>query len=355
MDQDDSAIPAVSSTNRIRPEEDIPPDFECALCLKLLLDPLSVSCGHTFCRTCINRSQEYRTACPMCRKPVHVGGGVNVLLANIIAERFPNALALRKEERAVELTDVGETRPIKTLPHVLNDEMIVPGAKRHITVSPTELLAFKEAMADSSSIIIQGRVISVVCAIDHLHGNDVVVRGSYKCKNGVHHTTETGLTLGDAEEVGDEFINETDLQNENSDIFLWWQESMDIIENHLKKIGESGRATFYQHHGRPPSVTPGDCPASAILRASWWITGAVKGPDERLLTINPKLRIESSLQVLRANKNKMVPPLNMPGGEPWAMGAKQSLILIILLAICCYLKYAGFIGSTSYGGRRYHY
>jgi hypothetical protein len=28
-------------------------DFDCALCLSLLYDPVTIPCGHTFCRNCL--------------------------------------------------------------------------------------------------------------------------------------------------------------------------------------------------------------------------------------------------------------------------------------------------------------
>jgi len=41
-----------------------PPDahslFECAICLSLLVEPVTIGCGHTFCRPCLVRlSQVY--------------------------------------------------------------------------------------------------------------------------------------------------------------------------------------------------------------------------------------------------------------------------------------------------------
>jgi len=338
----------------VQEDEQIPEDFECSLCLNLLLDPVSVACGHTFCRTCINRSSEYRTACPLCRKPVHVGGGVNVLLANIIAERFPQALAVRKQARVGELTKV-ETRPVKTLPVIETSEIIVPGANLQIhIIEPEHLLAFQAAVADSASVICRGPVMSTVCSVEHLGGDQAAVRGLYRCVSNADTTsTREGYTLGNAEEICDEPINEEELANDGGEIISMWLEAMELIEARLAKMGDSGRSTFYQRHGRPPILTPGDCTAGSIIRASWWLSGAIKGPEERLLTVNTKARIESSLHILREQRNRLVAPFNMPGGTPWAIGAKQSVILLILILIFAYLKYAGYIGAK--GGGAYQY
>mmetsp|Transcript_59553 Transcript_59553/g.192676 ORF Transcript_59553/g.192676 Transcript_59553/m.192676 type:complete len:446 (+) Transcript_59553:57-1394(+) len=84
-------------------DEDIPPEFECSICMKLLLDPVTVSCGHTFCRVCLEKSLGYRGVCAVCRAPVAAGQGVNILVRGIVAGRFPRALARRHREAEEEL------------------------------------------------------------------------------------------------------------------------------------------------------------------------------------------------------------------------------------------------------------
>uniref|UniRef100_A0A6T1BC94 RING-type domain-containing protein n=1 Tax=Alexandrium monilatum TaxID=311494 RepID=A0A6T1BC94_9DINO len=83
--------------------EDVPPEFECTICMKLMLDPVTVSCGHTFCRVCLEQSLGYRGLCAVCRSPVAAGQGVNILVRGIIADRFPRALAQRREELQQEM------------------------------------------------------------------------------------------------------------------------------------------------------------------------------------------------------------------------------------------------------------
>lgn len=84
-------------------EEEVPPEFECSICMKLLLDPVTVSCGHTFCRVCLEKSLGYRGLCAVCRAPTAAGQGVNVLVRGIIGERYPRALARRQSEEEEEL------------------------------------------------------------------------------------------------------------------------------------------------------------------------------------------------------------------------------------------------------------
>jgi len=94
---------AAKDADGVDEPEDIPPEFECSICMRLLLEPVSVSCGHTFCRSCLDKSLGYRGACAMCRAPVTGGQSTNVLISGVISERYPRALAKRKLEQGEEL------------------------------------------------------------------------------------------------------------------------------------------------------------------------------------------------------------------------------------------------------------
>ncbi|EEB16543.1 conserved hypothetical protein [Pediculus humanus corporis] len=43
-------------------------DFDCVLCCRTLWKPITTSCGHTYCLSCLERSLDYSTACPLCMK-----------------------------------------------------------------------------------------------------------------------------------------------------------------------------------------------------------------------------------------------------------------------------------------------
>lgn len=42
-------------------------DFECPLCMRLLWNPTTTPCGHTFCKVCLDRVLDHNTCCPMCK------------------------------------------------------------------------------------------------------------------------------------------------------------------------------------------------------------------------------------------------------------------------------------------------
>ncbi|KAL0241525.1 hypothetical protein GEMRC1_006760 [Eukaryota sp. GEM-RC1] len=50
--------------------EDIPELLSCSIHFGILHEPVSLSCGHTFCSDCIKQWQSQRSICPFCRSPI---------------------------------------------------------------------------------------------------------------------------------------------------------------------------------------------------------------------------------------------------------------------------------------------
>lgn len=86
------------SGTRAEPTRD--EDMDCLICLKLLYDPVTTPCGHTFCRPCFQRTLDTNSRCPLCRRVFYSGFDlpVNISLKNILERCFPEEYALRKEE-----------------------------------------------------------------------------------------------------------------------------------------------------------------------------------------------------------------------------------------------------------------
>ncbi|XP_068094262.1 E3 ubiquitin/ISG15 ligase TRIM25-like [Hyperolius riggenbachi] len=73
---------------------DLSEELECPVCLTIYTDPVSLRCGHNFCRVCIERVLDLQEgsagySCPECRKEYKERPGLhrNIALRNI-AERF---------------------------------------------------------------------------------------------------------------------------------------------------------------------------------------------------------------------------------------------------------------------------
>lgn len=76
-------------------------DFDCTLCLKLLYEPITTPCGHSFCKSCLFQSMDRSNRCPLCRTVLFVSprtSSISVTLNNIIQKNFPEEYEERKLE-----------------------------------------------------------------------------------------------------------------------------------------------------------------------------------------------------------------------------------------------------------------
>ena len=74
-------------------ELNVEPEFECQICMDLLVEPITTICGHTFCKICLIRYLRTKLNCPMCRKPILQSKeslAKNVMLENIIKSKYKN-------------------------------------------------------------------------------------------------------------------------------------------------------------------------------------------------------------------------------------------------------------------------
>ena len=74
-------------------EEDI---FTCSLCQSLWSEPVTLRCGHTFCRTCLEKDHPNFKRCRRCMADVNstvASLKTNVLLSRTVEKWFPGQLA----------------------------------------------------------------------------------------------------------------------------------------------------------------------------------------------------------------------------------------------------------------------
>ncbi|ERF69507.1 hypothetical protein EPUS_01836 [Endocarpon pusillum Z07020] len=92
-------------------KEAIKVELECQVCYSLMLDPLTTSCGHTFCRKCVARVLDHSNLCPACRRVIPLLPGAqaepsNKTTSQLISGLCPDLLQLRiaaaKEEDMVD-------------------------------------------------------------------------------------------------------------------------------------------------------------------------------------------------------------------------------------------------------------
>ena len=82
-------------------------EVECQVCYALLLDPLTTTCGHTFCRKCVARVLDHSRLCPICRRTLLMRPGAqtepsNKTLSQLLTTLCPDHVAARAEMAAQE-------------------------------------------------------------------------------------------------------------------------------------------------------------------------------------------------------------------------------------------------------------
>ncbi|GAQ84626.1 zinc finger (c3hc4-type ring finger) family protein [Klebsormidium nitens] len=108
-------------------------DLDCTLCLKLLYEPCTTSCGHTFCKDCLARTMDHGlNRCPMCRTVLFLtprSHPVSITLKNVIEKNFKAEYA----ERRAEMEAITQPATPEILPLFVMD-VVLPGKKMALNI-----------------------------------------------------------------------------------------------------------------------------------------------------------------------------------------------------------------------------
>ncbi|XP_069799009.1 LON peptidase N-terminal domain and RING finger protein 3 [Dendropsophus ebraccatus] len=97
-----------------------PSDLDCSLCMRLLYEPVTTPCGHTYCLKCLERCLDHNPKCPLCKEDLCEYLAMRTfcktdLMEELIAKYFPEELKERKmvyEEEIAELSNLNTNVPI---------------------------------------------------------------------------------------------------------------------------------------------------------------------------------------------------------------------------------------------------
>lgn len=74
---------------------------ECVICQEIFYEPVTLPCGHSFCRSCIRQSLRVKPLCPSCRTPMIgsvEGMSLNFTLIHILETQFRNEYELKRSQ-----------------------------------------------------------------------------------------------------------------------------------------------------------------------------------------------------------------------------------------------------------------
>eukprot|EP00927_Polykrikos_kofoidii_P029298 TRINITY_DN25353_c2_g1_i1.p1 TRINITY_DN25353_c2_g1~~TRINITY_DN25353_c2_g1_i1.p1 ORF type:complete len:402 (+),score=71.35 TRINITY_DN25353_c2_g1_i1:123-1328(+) len=106
-----------SSSRRARDDlEEQDEEFECAICQDLWLEPTVTTCGHVFCRACLQQYLVHGVPgtrrCPTCRRFLHTTVRKDLAvcrpLAKLLEDRFPEACQRLRANAAASKAPVGD-------------------------------------------------------------------------------------------------------------------------------------------------------------------------------------------------------------------------------------------------------
>jgi Lon protease-like protein len=149
-----AAAAAVSATlsDASRATQDAAKAFECGVCLRLLHQPATLPCGHSFCTACTISCLELSRSCPECRAEVPMNlpvPGCSISLQAALVRMFPAETAARAAEVVTPRLAESEGG-VDELPLFVLDAML-PGQSMHLHVfEPRYLTLVRRALAQPS-------------------------------------------------------------------------------------------------------------------------------------------------------------------------------------------------------------
>lgn len=86
-------------------------DFECTLCYRYLYQPVTTTCGHSFCRTCLDRCLDHSTSCPLCKTSIKMflaerRTSVTEFIETAMQSVMPSECRDRKQQHDEELDEL---------------------------------------------------------------------------------------------------------------------------------------------------------------------------------------------------------------------------------------------------------
>lgn len=82
-------------------------ELECQVCYAVMVDPITTTCGHTFCRKCVARVLDHANLCPICRRRLPMTPGLqlepgNKRITYILEGLLPELVGARKAAMLLE-------------------------------------------------------------------------------------------------------------------------------------------------------------------------------------------------------------------------------------------------------------
>ena len=90
--------------------------IECQICLSLICEPITLTCGHSFCRLCLIQSfRKLKKQCMICRSVCHLfpdSAAENIMIRDIAMKLQPDQYARRLVDSSLEKEKLKSMLPV---------------------------------------------------------------------------------------------------------------------------------------------------------------------------------------------------------------------------------------------------
>ncbi|XP_019212913.1 E3 ubiquitin-protein ligase TRIM21-like [Oreochromis niloticus] len=207
----------MSAASNLRSED----QFLCCICLDVFTDPVTTSCGHNFCKTCISQHWDMNviSQCPLCketfytRPQLRVNTFISEMVAQFTREAQQKASSSSSEQQAAKPgevpCDVCTGTRLKALKSCLvcqtsycqthlEPHLTVKGLKRHQLIDAVENLEGRMCMKHDNLLQLfcktdQTCVCTLCSVLDHKNHEFVPLREEYEGKKAELEKTEAEI------------------------------------------------------------------------------------------------------------------------------------------------------------------
>ncbi|XP_058049737.1 LON peptidase N-terminal domain and RING finger protein 1 isoform X3 [Ahaetulla prasina] len=128
-------------------------DFECSLCLRLFLHPVTTPCGHTFCKKCLQRCLDHAPECPLCKENLKEflarrEYSTTQLLEELILKYLPTELSERKRINDEEIAEFSRFADYGCMLYVRNLDYLPDGRSVVDTIGLKRFRVIRRGMKD---------------------------------------------------------------------------------------------------------------------------------------------------------------------------------------------------------------
>ncbi|ODM99626.1 LON peptidase N-terminal domain and RING finger protein 3, partial [Orchesella cincta] len=307
-------------------------DVECSLCYRLLFQPVSTGCGHTFCRCCLERCMDHNPACPLCKTSLqnylaNRDHSVTEFLESAIRSFLPNEYEERLKQHLEELNAVpsaGKSLDVDIPIFVCTMAFPTIPCPLHV-FEPRYRLMIRRCMENGTNKFGMccyaadgehnygdvGTLLEIRNIRYFSDGRSVVDTMGCRRFRVLRKSMVDGYNAAKIELLQDRPISETDMPIINELHDKVFKEANEWLQS----IGQVRRQRIHSHFGLMPSPTDDwrDSPDGPSW--TWWLLAILPLDSKAQLAIlsmcSLQKRLECILKVLTFVKNRM----NSLGGE----------------------------------------